>query len=47
MADGKLLTKGLKKDFSGDVDLFGHEEQPNLQDLRQYWKSNWNLLLVL
>ena len=36
MADGKLLTKGLKKDFSGDVDLFGHEEQPNLQDLRQY-----------
>ena len=33
MADGKLVTKGLKEDFCGDVYLFGHESEPNLQKL--------------
>ena len=31
MADSKLVTKGLKTDFLGDVNLFGHERNPNLQ----------------
>ena len=34
MADGKLVTKGLKTDFLGDVNLFGHERNPNLQNLK-------------
>ena len=33
MADGKLVTKGLKENFCGDVDLFGHETEPNLKEL--------------
>ena len=34
MGDGKLVTKGLKTDFSGDVNLFGHESNPNLDALK-------------
>ena len=34
MANGKLVTKGLKTDFLGDVNLFGHERNPNLQNLK-------------
>ena len=34
MADGKLLSKGLGDNFTGDVNLFGHEENPNLQQLK-------------
>ena len=34
MADGKLLSKGLGNNFTGDVNLFGHEENPNLQELK-------------
>ena len=34
MADGKLVTKGLKTDFLGDVNLFGHEHNPNLHNLK-------------
>ena len=33
MADGKLVTKGLKENFSGDVNLFGHETNPNISEL--------------
>ena len=33
MADGKLVTKGLKENFCGDVNLFGHEIDPNINDL--------------
>ena len=33
MADGKLVTKGLKENFCGDVNLFGHETEPNLREL--------------
>ena len=33
MADGKLVTKGLKENFCGDVNLFGHEAEPNLREL--------------
>ena len=36
LADGKLVTKGLKSNFCGDVDLFGHEDSPNLEKLRNY-----------
>ena len=35
MADGKLVTKGLKTDFLSDVNLFGHERNPNLQNLKE------------
>ena len=33
MADGKLVTKGLRNEFSGDVDLYGHETEPNIFEL--------------
>ena len=33
MADGKLITKGLKENFCGDVNLFGHEIDPNINEL--------------
>ena len=36
MTDGKLVTKGLKSEFVGDIDLFGHENAPNLAELRNY-----------
>ena len=36
MADTKLVTKGLNSDFQGDVNLFGHEENPNLDFLKSY-----------
>ena len=36
MADGKLVTKGLRNEFSGDVDLFGHETEPNISELKNY-----------
>ena len=35
MRDGKLVAKGLKTDFAGDVNLFGHETSPNLDDLKE------------
>ena len=34
MADGKLVMKGLKESFVGDVNLFGHETSPNLDELK-------------
>ena len=34
MADGKLLSKGLGDNFTGDVNLFGHEKNPNLEALK-------------
>ena len=34
MADGKLVTKGLKDNFLGDVNMFGHETTPNLAELK-------------
>ena len=33
MADGKLVTKGLKENFCGDVNLFGHEIDLNINEL--------------
>ena len=33
MADGKLVTKELKENFCGDVNLFGHEIDPNINEL--------------
>ena len=39
MGDGKLVTKGLKTDFAGDVNLLGHETSPNLDDLKEEYKN--------
>ena len=33
VADGKLVTKGLKENFCGDVNLFRHEIEPNINEL--------------
>ena len=33
MGDGKLISKGLATNFEGDVNLFGHKNCPNLNDL--------------
>ena len=39
MADGKLVSKGLGSNFLGDVNLFGHETNPNLRTLEdELWK---------
>ena len=40
MADGKLVTKELKENFLGDVNLFGNETNPNLSDLRDDIERN-------
>ena len=40
MADGKLVTKGLKESFLGDVNLFGHEKTPNLAELKSTLESH-------
>ena len=34
MGDGKMVMKGLKTNFEGDVNLFGHQKEPNLNDLK-------------
>ena len=34
MGDGKLVTKGLSSSFNGDINLFGHEVGPNLEELK-------------
>ena len=36
MGDAKLVTKGFNTNFSGDVNLFGHETNPNLDNLKEY-----------
>ena len=36
MADSKLVTKGLRENFCGDIDLFGHEDNPNIETLCNY-----------
>ena len=36
MANAKLVTKGLNSEFQGDVNLFGHEENPNLDFFKSY-----------
>ena len=35
MGDGKLVTKGLGENFTGDVNLFGHQVSPNLMELKE------------
>ena len=44
MGDGKLITKGLKTDFAGDVNLFGHGSGPNLEDLKQEYSNLLNYI---
>ena len=36
MADAKLVNNGLNSEFQGDINLFGHEENPNLDFLKSY-----------
>ena len=40
IADGELVTKGLKESFLGDVNLFGHETTPNLAELKSTLESH-------
>ena len=40
MVDGKLVMKGLKESFLGDVNLFGHETSPNLAELKLTLESH-------
>ena len=44
MADGKLVTKGLRKEFSGDVDLFGHETEPNVSELKKFLEKQLDFI---
>ena len=44
MADGKLVTKGLKTDFLGDVNLFGHERNPNLHNLKEELRNKLDFI---
>ena len=44
MADGKLVTKGLKENICGDVDLFGHETDPNISELEDEINKNLEFL---
>ena len=44
MADGKLVTKGLKENFCGDVNLFGHETNPNIAELREEIQRHLNFV---
>ena len=44
MADGKLVIKGLKENFCGDVDLFGHETHPNISELEDEINRNLEFL---
>ena len=44
MADCKWLAKGLKGDRAGDVDLWGHEKNPTLQDKLQKFREDCNVL---
>ena len=44
MADGKLVTKGLKDNFCGDVNLFGHEVNPNIGELKEEIQKHLNFV---
>ena len=44
MADSKLVTKGPKTDFLGDVNLFGHEPNPNLQNSKDELRNKLDFI---
>ena len=44
MANSKLVTKGLKTDFLGDVNLFGHEHNPNLHNLKEELRNKLDFI---
>ena len=44
MADGKLVTKGLRNEFSGDVNLFGHETEPNISELKKFLEKQLDFI---
>ena len=44
MADGKMISKGLGNQFTGDIDLFGHETEPNLSQLKNDLEIHLDLI---
>ena len=44
MAYGKLVTKGLRNEFSGDLDLFGHETEPNVSELKKFLEKQLDFI---
>ena len=44
MADGKLLSRGLGDNFRGDVNLFGHESNPNIAQLQMDLMNHLNFI---
>ena len=44
MADGKLLSRGLGDNFTGDINLFGHETNPNLQKLQNELSNHLDII---
>ena len=44
MGDAKLVTKGLNNNFSGDVNLLGHETNPNLENLKKYMDRKFDFI---
>ena len=44
MADGKMISKGLGDHFTGDIDLFGHETEPNLSELKNDLEIHLDLI---
>ena len=44
MADGKLLSRGLGDNFRGDVNLFGHESNPNIAELQMDLMNHLNFI---
>ena len=44
MGDGKMVMKGLKANFEGDINLFGHERGPNLEDLKNEMENKLNYI---
>ena len=44
MGDGKMVMKGLKANFEEDVNPFGHERGPNLEDLKNEMENKLNYI---
>ena len=44
MTDGKLVTKRLRNEISGDVDLFGHATEPNISELKKFLEKQLDFI---
>ena len=47
MADRKIVAKGLKMNFEGDINLFGHETNLNMEKLINELKSQLDFVQFL